>query len=260
MYRRRRKARSTWFPVLGTTYSTDTGSWEPSWLRGRVTPNADAGVPPTGEDTAAIQVFAVLPDQTQQISAHDADFTLRDYVEGQDWALDSIVGSVFVDVDAVETISDQPANTWANVLVTVGFFVANADETATNSPEAELPDLAPQAVDNIRSPWIWRRSWILGNPGMNQGTDPTLSGPTQGGLWPSSNATYTGMNGCNIRTKTKRRIRRNQRLFCIMQATGYDPGRLQVANNDFNQPGANVLLDIRVCGKMRKSKNQSAFG
>lgn len=252
MYRRR-KARSTWFPVLGTTYSTEGNSWEPSWLRARVTPVNDAGNPDTGEDSQSISVFAVLPDQTQQISAHDADFTLRDYVEGQDWALDSIVGSVFVNIDGSETISNEPADTWSAVLVTVGFFVANADETATNSPEAELPDLAPQSVDNIRSPWIWRRSWILQNP--NFSTQSLIAT----GEWPTTNAVYTGNNGVHIRTKTKRRIRRNQRLFCIVQATGYDPGRLQVANNSFNQPGANVLLDIRVCGKMRKSRNQSAF-
>lgn len=259
--RRRRRARSTWFPNLGITIASEGGtSAFYSFNRSSLQPNTDSSVAPWVGGSGIWQpfdCFALIPDQTAQISAHDADFTLRDYVEGQDWLLDSIVGSIHVGINATNTNLDpgqEPNEQWATIAVTVGIFVADAIEENQIHPDiASNREIDPTNVDNIRQPWVWRRTWLLSNPGT------IFAGQQTAGGWPSTNTFVTGNLGPGIRTKTKRRIRRNQRIWLIAACTGFDFNNISVGGDPETQPVVNIMADLRICGKMRRSHNQSAF-
>lgn len=259
MYRRRRKKRSTWFPVLGSVYN-DGGSpaavyntaWEQVQLFTDPNSAEQASTDPTFPTMFA---FALVPDFTPQVSAHDPDFTLRDFVEGQDWFLDAIVGTIHVCANSViggDGGFDQ-TQAWANVIVTAGIFVAPVREGNQVSLDLDSTEFDPQFVDNVRSPWIWRRTWILGNPGSSLNADIVAGG------FPQTNSFITGNAGPGVHTKSKRRIRRNQRLFLVVATKGWDFAEIVKTNEITSQPFVKVLTDLRICGSLRRSRNQSAF-
>lgn len=253
MFKRKRRRRSTWFPVLGSTYSGDETSWTPCFFRAQIVPNVDATVAPTVNN--GLECFALVPDQTQQISAHSADFTLRDYVEGQDWFLDSIVGRIHG--QCFNGLGGFPptAEAWQAVLLKVGFFVADAKEDETTVPDNDPSEFDPLEVDNVRLPWIWQRSWILSPPGVAGALEQAgiVTNPTCTSIIPGLDA------GCVIKTRTKRRIRKNQRIWFVASCVGYDPAQLTVTGDPSRQPGIDIVADLRIVGQMRRSRNQSAF-
>lgn len=260
MFRRRRKARSTWFPNLGITVADESdNSAQYSYFRTSLQPDVNSAVPPwssSGGIYKPMDIIALVPDTTPEVSGRQADVTLRDYVEGQEWALDSIVGSIHVGCNAVNFDLDpgqSPSAEWATIAVTCGFFVADAEEGNTVVPAEDGINLDPTSVDNIRSPWIWRRTWVLSNPGT------IFSGQQTSGGWPTTNSFVTGNVGPGIRTKSKRRIRRNQRIWFVSACTGFDFSQITVSGAANDQPIINILADLRICGKMRKARNVSAF-
>lgn len=262
MYRRKRRARATWFPNLGITVADGTleSAYNLSFNRTSIAPNLSAAVPPWElPNTVGFQpfdIFALIPDQTKLISVHDAEPTLRDYVDGQEWFLDAIVGSIHVSCNRSANQGEGDPSlfqVWSQVIVTVGICVADAQDGDSTKPEIELRQLDPADVDNIRSPWVFRRSWVLGNPGAGLDNDEQAGGAA------NTNQFITGMQGPQVRTKTKRRIRRNQRLWFVASVVGFDFRNITMTGTQEQQPVVNILADLRICGKMRKARNVSAF-
>lgn len=246
--RKRRKARSTWFPTIGTIWSNQDQSYYDSTFTTRL-----SAVPSDLVFGPQVEVFPVTPDQTalpteqQATDAAGFSFTLRDIVEGQSWMLDRIVGNIFLrcDVNASEL---PPTDAWAQIKATVGFFIARSSDTDQGVPDMELNAFDPAATDNIGNPWIWRNSWILANP------QSTVVAPALG---ISNNWNSPDWTGPRIDSKVKRRIRREHRLWMAVAAMGWDGTRGFVAGE--TQPQLTVSADLRILGHLVRQINTSSF-
>lgn len=258
MYRRKKRAKSTWLPVLGTTLADGDSSYAAAQERSQYKVHPSSAQVPNFVDSVGGEVFALLPDQTPDISQHDANFTLRDYVEGQEYLLDSIVGTVDVQILSGATGQDD-LTVWPWVMVTAAIFVGDADNGEGElTPDYDPHEIDPNNVDNMARPWIWRRSWLLGNP-TQESSLTVWTPPIPGTSPPSNNSWLTGDRGRSIDTKSKRRIRRNQRLWWVSTAYGVSPQATSVTGTDIQQPSVFMMLDLRICGKMRRAHNTSTL-
>lgn len=209
-------------------------------------------------------VVSLVPDETffpDQASA--ANSSLRDLTEGQDWFLRRIVGKVWVGCSQtsptqVRAMGVSPG--WPSFLCGAAFFVARAKDDDPETPDLEVREYDPLGAENIRQPWIWRRTWLLTDFGIQD-----VAGTPHFSLWPSSNMLNTGggvLDGPHLDAKTARRIRREERLWFTTSVVPFN-----YFVDDGN--GANVSgtaqqaitwnLDYRILGQLRKSKNASAF-
>lgn len=190
--------------------------------------------------------FTVFPDGT---TAH----TLRDDVEGQDWILKRIVGRFMLNlVDGVDIWTN--GETWPQVLLTAGFFVARATDDDQEDPDLSPAELDPQANDNVRQPWIWRRTWLLQSPAAG------ASGISRIGNFAKSTYDFgNSIEGGTIDTKIARRIRREERLWLSLSTMGYQNDTTSVTGNLVLQPMIAGLIDLRILGAMRRSNNRSTF-
>lgn len=251
---KRRKQKYTWFPTLGQESTITVGegqqSYGVSYISGLV---EVSGGPAAGPGPTDIYVTPIVPDQTFQVDdAQEESSTLRDFTEGQDWLLKRIVGSLQVMYAQIShTTQDQSAK-----FCTVGaaFFVARADEDDPNIPAGKPEEYDPLALRQIREPWIWRKIWRLQNTGQ-----ATLS-PNPGNI-PQNNTFLTAGNSMSpdIDSKVARRIRREERLWFVVNAYGSSAWD---ATNDGAFANSNPLyftLDYRILGQMRKSTNRSTF-
>jgi len=245
---RRRKTKFNWFPVLGTIIETESAA-HPNAFIVQCRPNPDSGVSPGSSPQGTdvnLTAVALVPDYTIETGASDLSISLNDYVQGQDWALARIVGQCHVCTASSGAEGAIPPN----LLVTAGFCVARSqDQTQNLIDTADFREFDPQNVDNIRQPWIWRRTWMLGTSGNNLST----------GAFPSYNTFASNMSGSFIDAKSRRRIRKEERLWFCMSAIGIDNSRLTWTLPQDQQPLVTAVLDIRILGAMRRSRNKSSF-
>lgn len=251
---RRRRTKYTWMPTLGGESAGGDNKYGVSYFGDTVT--ADwAGLGPTDlYVTPLVPDITLFPDGASGAEVNDQP-TLRDFTEGQDWLLKRIVGRIFV---APEFISATDATTPPWVMVGAGFFVMRARDDMQNIPDATNKEIDPLGSENIRQPWLWRRTWLLRVNGVTStGGNPTYDGPT---------FNYLGSvaEGSTIDSKVARRIRREERLFFALNCYGgrgpdVDAGA-QGTGEGFTTP-ANVAfnLDYRILGAMRRSNNRSVF-
>jgi len=244
--RRRHKAKVNWMPVLGSILQDESGDTvhiAARYLGLQASPNAsDAGTP---------QTEALVPDYTSQPNDDGSvGQTLRDFTEGQDWFLHRIVGKLHITVKNVSNATDRSV-VWSRLLVSAGFFVARANDDSEGTPDLVADEQDPQAIKAIRNPWIWRRTWVLGTPGVQSNVS---------GTYPTSNVDYGSVaDGPHIDAKSKRRILRNQRLWFAWSIRGCDQDFITVSGIADDQPQAEAVLDYRIVGAMRKARNVSAF-
>jgi len=165
-----------------------------------------------------------------------------------DYFIKRIVGKIFV------SVSPQATTTAPAVLVGIGMFIARAEEGGqlVNTPIgfATVPDnYNVLRTRNTKEPWIWRRTWVLGN-------SLTTSADTRGlRTAPPNNAGYGSvLDGPHVDAKTARRIRDGERFFIAMSG-------LSLPNNTTHTTAitANAQLDLRLLGAPRKTHNRSVF-
>lgn len=244
---RRNRTKATWFPILGNTYDSEDGFYaDASFNIG--TP----GVPATLALGPSQSVYAITKDFTQIPSATAGQTdgpSLRDYVEGQTYLLQRIVGNVHL-----QCVSNQPSppqpNDWPYIKVAAAFFVARADDEDQTIPSLSDEECDPWNADNIQNPWIWRRTWMLNNPNTSHFGLATFD-------WPNVNSEYPADCGPHIDSKVKRAIRREQRLWFVLSARGWDGNN--VTQGNFYPPYVRGVLDVRLVGTLRRSKNASSF-
>lgn len=251
----RRKSRFTWLPTLGTDITVGEETTGYSYTRQVLTPEPSGG---TGATANNSEVIPLVADATFEASDRTDALTLRDRVEGQDWLLKRIVGSIFVAGTEPQSLDQNRSAVWQAGLVTVGFLVARAGDLNTNSIDLTRQEADPQSVDNTWNPWIWRRSWLIGFPGVNP--DGGVPQGFFGGDIANSNMAYGDMrSGPHIDSKVSRRIRKEHRLWLSVKVTGWDPFLLNVAGSIDFQPQVSICTDLRFLGAMRRSKNVSSF-
>lgn len=259
--RRFRRNKGVWFPITGATWTNEGETFND--VSFTLTPG------PVGVDRSlrpGLEVIPLTRDYTP-INANDTSDinqkpTLRDFTEGQDYILSSIVGNVdwFVDANTNQLAVFDPAEQWTYVKITSGFFVGRTGDLDETLPDFTADEIDPQVSTNSQNPWIWRKSWILANPANRTqvGIDPdNVPVYTEDDI--SSNRSLSDLRGPSIITKSKRRVRREERLWFVTSVIGWDGPRGSVSGGAPLQPTVKGNLDIRIFGKMVKGKNASTF-
>jgi len=248
---RRRKTKYIWLPGLGPDPTAEGDLTESNGFGWSCTSDSNnANLPST------IALFPLLEDTPQEaVTTANPDPNIVDFI-GTDYVIKRIVGKCFV-ARQTQAVNDPQA-----VAVTAGFFVARAEETnpllpvgASNNAFA-LGNYDPNYVDNIREPWIWRRTWILSNPSSTNATSNAIAK-----VFPSSNASYGSIqDGPHIDAKTGRRIRNDERLWFAATARGLTFNNLEYTSGAPDTQGVvQGYLDIRVLGALRRARNRSSF-
>lgn len=261
--RRKRQRRGTWFPTLGTGINEGADSVS----------GISASIPllTTGLTNAAI--VPITFDDPQEDKEATPESQLLEFV-GQEYILHSIIGSFLASYScnpAGGSFNDIPA-----ALVVAGFFVARSADDAGGTTDTlpigaatvqEIRDnYSPLSGQTIREPWIWRRAWILGQSWPRQTANgfPIAGAPlvgtgvvgSNGQAFPSSTAGYASLaSGPFFRTKTRRRVRQDERLWFSVAAVNWPLETLSAGQT--NQ--VDFYLDYRIFGDLVKAKNRSAF-
>lgn len=265
MRRRRKGSGGTWFPVLGTTPDTDESFAQITLA---------LGIPNGLTNVKAVTGIVPLTFDTPQEGANTDPITdtLTELV-GNEYFLKRIVGNVFV---SVHQDIDDPTIAGATdfepaYIVTAGFFVARAGDENTgedlpigaNSATTVAHSYRVDAQETIREPWIWRRSWLLGNPArafMIQQLGTTGPGSIQLGTaeLPSSNIFYGTLGGGpHLDAKTRRRVRQDDRLWFAISARPYRTSEAVAPGSPDGE--IRVVLDYRIFASLRKAKNSGNF-
>lgn len=245
-YKRRRKQKYTWFPVLGTEFESDSVGV----FSDLVGVDFTLISPATG--ASVTQVYPLTADipRGEQIDASEPG-VLSDIV-GQAYFLRRLVGKLF--------LSMQPeSNGLGQIKVAAGFFVARAADidpdlpvggvqNATGSGTPEAANLyGPNNSATIREPWIWRRAWMLGNAAQSGEEFFTI------GRFPQTNVLNgSSLDGPHIDAKTLRKVSNDDRLYFAISATGWPYGATQSGQ-------INGHLDLRVLAQLRKHTNRGVF-
>lgn len=233
---RRRSPRVVWLPPdrfnrLGVAGGATTG------LQNGIS-RFFVDTPPGADGTSATAVVPVVQDNQVDISLLTQG-TLSDYAQSS-YRLRRIVGKIFVANNSQITGIGQP-----NLqIVTAGFIVLQVQQRAgvivpTN---ATLPEYSTQMLQNWSDPWIWRRTWVLGNNLKLNGT--TLS------LRATDNVSGQGsvMEGPHVDAKTARIVGPDQRLFLVVTNT------IQGGSAGGGLSTCEVITDLRVLASMRSSQ------
>lgn len=234
---RRRRQKSTWFPVLGT----DNGGEFP--LSSIFFVNTDVA-PGYGPSTF---ITPLIPDYTEDPSVTSGEPTLRDFVEGQTCVIDRIVGKITCHLEQFQNSEAENKPILAACCAAVAVLPVDDAGTPITTPTGV--ELNPLAAENLDKPWLWRRTWILANNKANVSTFPYVGSPT--------NTQYGAglQEGSHIDTKGVRRaIQRNQRIYLILATQ-------DVTSFELTDTASEVhwSVDLRVLGRMRRAKNRSLF-
>lgn len=244
-YRRKRKSRGTWLPTFGVDQDSqqdDTYTVSGAQLELEVDPVVDP-VPHT--------IIPITMDEPREEVAPTQ--SLADYI-GSEYFLKRIVGKIHLLATRDSDDGDY------DVLVCAGFFVARCDEGGNapigytgGSATAQFNDYNPLAQKTAREPWIWRRSWMLGDRPVNN-TSVNASYEA----FPRTNSSYGSIqDGPHIDAKTRRRVSSDDRLFFTLAAVPFPIRPYQeygLANITING-----WLDYRLFGSARRARQRGAF-
>lgn len=192
------------------------------------------GICPVVADKASIAVGSPIAGTTFNPSLSD--------MFNSGYRLRRVVGKIFAQHDQPQA---PATNSNISSIATAGLIVLRVNEDsgaplATANPFAYNPQLIKQWSD----PWIWRRSWILGD--VNAAVSST---GIYNATWPETNSAYGSVaDGPHVDAKTARIIGPEERLFLVVSATTH-------AINGTGAAGGNVIItaDLRALGSMRTS-------
>lgn len=158
--------------------------------------------------------------------------------EGSAYRLRRIVGKLWCGVEAVEFTNEPPA-----IVFYAGFIVLRVDQNGAPLGGANSNNYNPGLLDSESDPWIWRRSWLLGN---RITAAPVLTNFPGFNTAPGGNWEYGSVSdGPHIDAKTARVISDEERLFLVTSATA-------LGGNQGEALAYSWLADLRVLASMRK--------
>lgn len=255
MRTRRRRKRFTWFPITGTAAQGEgIAPFQQQLIQ--------LNVLPTGAiSTISIPVVPDSPTEPAQTALEDS---LSDII-GSEYVIERICGACFVSVWGRD--DDPPGTIFPKlILVTAGFFVGRSndaisggdlpigDEGTINGAVA-VNSYSGLALNTIREPWMWRRTWLL-HTGQG-GNAPFTSGTVA-----SDNRSQTGLNNTSsLDVKSVRRVGNDDRLWFNLSARSLDNDILsnEALPTTIGDNTVSAVLDYRVLGALRKAKNSSTF-
>lgn len=228
-----------------------------------------------GDNTAVYQLFLLslggstgshvsteLPMvlDSQQSPVFDPTSSLSD-IESSGYRLRRIVGKIWIQCGQTVPIAfggggDTNSITPFSAIVTAGFIVRKA-ETATGRSLASFTgddtSISPALIENSGDPWIWRRSWLVGNNWARG----NVAHPEAGVLLPINPVPTDNYapgrggiaDGPHVDQKTARIVGPEERLFLDVTATV-----LSESGDSGESPlTIAVITDIRCLGSLRTS-------
>jgi len=244
--RRKRRNRYTWFPQLGTSYGIETQLDSTAFeVQDAIESGSVEGILSTPS------AIPLLPDQDE--TGDSAAGSLRDKVEGKDYILKRVVGKTWGGLnqnppDAPNLIVPQ------RIIFCLAFAVLPVkDDDFT--PEGSTDDYGPLYSQNTNKPWMWRRTWVWYNnlgvdPSVLEATNPQYTGPTN-----ILNTAAGVMDAGHIDIKVSRRVRKNERIFAIVQWQLLSTGGGDTTQVSYMHWG----IDLRYLGAMRRAQNKSVL-
>lgn len=243
--RRRRRRTGQWFPVLGQ--ETEAGEGSENDIAAQHFTMA------VGGNTPSVTVLGLTWDfpTEEQIVLGQGLPSLADW-QGSAWFLEKVVGHLFIS-HAGEAVPETKALYVVAALIVLRVDESDGSPLATGTAFANQYD--PALMQNIRDPFIWRRSWILGQnlKSVNNNAGTVMDDMTNAAGWPSNNVAYaSSMDNHHIDTKSKRAIKDEERLFLALSARHY-PWTVDAT-------GLNSVLDCafdyRIVGRLIKATNK----
>lgn len=257
--RRHRKFRGTWLPFTGEYRQSQGDLHDVVPLRFALSgPSGPVANYPTFITSL---VYDVPQYDDAEVPTNEG---LGDII-GNEYALRRIVGKIHLyrTVHQTDGEFDDPDN-GQPLLVVAGIFIARAQDAAGDpdipigaSGEASVDsttrnNFSPLDLGNGREPWIWRRSWILGNnysvstAALNRGL----------GFFAASNSFGPGsaLDSAHIDAKTRRTVRQEERLFFALSFC-------EAQANEGSLEGETVrgILELRAFGQLRKARQRGTF-
>lgn len=254
----RKRTKYTWFPTIGSAVGTDQDD-----VSGRA---FNLSVLGTGQQSVIVSPITYdAPAEPGDVDPTDPGVLAG--IVGQEYFLKRIVGKFFLQLPAKREALNDPS-TIRGALVGAGFFVARANDADSggglgtpigSASTAELVDnYSPLANETIREPWIWRRTWLLGNAAFRYAEQASVTGDLAGSSgtnYPSSTADYGSvMDGPHIDAKCARRISQDERLWFAVAGVRWPLD--EQSNAGVTLDG---YLDYRLLAQLRKAHNRGVF-
>lgn len=158
------------------------------------------------------------------------------------YRLRRVVGKIWARVNSIAE------STPVSIVVTAGIIVRRTGETPNSLAflTGNASTLSPGEIQNTEDPWVWRRSWYLGNP-------LAVDAPATGTAWPGQN--FSGQygstfDGPHVDQKTARLVGPEERLFLNVSSTVIIPEANPQVGGELR---TFILTDLRVLGSLRTS-------
>lgn len=230
--RRKRKPAVSWLPVIGSTTGPQPAA--------TVVP-IDSNLAVAGDGSVSTNVHPLTWDvPAEQALAAAENVSLADF-ENSAYRLRRIVGKFFC---AMRQTTEAMVNRPELGMVTAGFIVLKVDEITGTPVAGSSGPYSPWLAENVRDPWIWRRSWAL----SDNFAQPALESPSSN--YPQTNAEYgSAVDGPHIDTKIGRVIQNDERLYFVVSTYSPTPHNAENGLIDY-------VLDYRILASMRKATNR----
>jgi len=217
--RRMRRPAVNWLPVPGTALGQGLEHRINGFPFTLDVPFSDAG----GDGGIITAIFTLVrdnPGEQRLLSALGAGVlpSLRDEVQGSGYRLRRIVGKLFLGLQQFD--AEEPNRRPTGALCGAGFIVLKVDpETGEPLDATEPGEYSPLEAFNVPDPWIWRRTWILGNEQAQADVGPSPDAHVVWAQFPHTNAEYGSVqDGPHIDQKTRRVIGPDERLCFVVSA------------------------------------------
>jgi len=196
-----------------------------------------ASGPNVSDVTGSNATFEIPVIQDGSLSGPLAETSSLSDIENSGYRLRRIVGKIFV---LIGQTADSPSASPCLYGVTAGLIIRRTDPGTGGSLAANVgpEEISPNDIENSMDPWIWRRSWILGD----NLTPPANNAQTQN----FGNAYQGALDGPHVDQKTARIVGPEERLVLDISTTVIIAGSPECGDTL-------VLTDLRVLGSMRTS-------
>jgi len=241
---RRRKPRVVWLPQ---TNANSIGDFTSVYQLSVIDVEG-----PTGSSTS--KELPLVLDSTQSATGL-TDSSLSD-IENSGYRLRRIVGKIFVECAQSERQLTSSNISPTSCIVTAGIMVRRAQFDGTSYAIAvgtNNEEINTGLIENTGDPWVWRRTWTLGNNGSQQllYENPTGGEVQSRQFFPTTNFTELGggvSDGPHVDQKTARIVSQEERLFLDWTVT--------ILGESSDQGGTitcAMWTDLRVLGSLRTS-------
>lgn len=266
-FRRRRKARPIWFPPLGAQFTIGDTTTNTGFVTFSLDVPADGSI-------AQAEVALTFDFGEERLlnfaSQVTPTITLADLAESS-WRLRRAVGKIhatFFPGTLIDNVFEGTNNAVPACYFAAGLMVRKVDSQGNIFNNVNLLER-----DDYIDPWIWRRTWVLGqgvetglqsfsagNPWGTVDTFPTVLGArafreqVAFSTFPQTNAHYGSvLDGPHIDAKTNRVIGPEDRLFLhfTTKALPIQPQAQYVTDSSVLG-----VYDLRLLGNLLRSSNR----